>query len=242
MKPQIRELLTQYGPVGVLWFDTPEVISKAQSEELVRLIHSLQPDCIINARVGNRLGDYAVQEQKIPAGGDPQPWETCMTLNGHWGYFLDDERWKPAKTVIQNLVDILSKGGNYLLNVGPTGQGVIPEGAVNDLRQVGAWIKANGESIYGTKASPLKTQPQWGRVTKKGQTLYLHVFNWPQDGQLVVSLPAIPQARETSWRAHLLANTQSLELKVTDETSTIILPPQPVDSIDTVVVLEPQSR
>src|SRR5438105_11836495 len=83
VKPQVRELLTQYGPIAVMWFDTPEKISRAQSEELVRLIHSLQPDCIVNARVGNRLGDYAVQEQKIPDTGDPKPWETCMTLNNH---------------------------------------------------------------------------------------------------------------------------------------------------------------
>jgi alpha-L-fucosidase len=86
VKPQVRELLTQYGPIAVMWFDTPERISKAESEELVGMIRQLQPQCIVNARVGNPLGDYAVQEQKIPESGDPKPWETCMTLNGHWGY------------------------------------------------------------------------------------------------------------------------------------------------------------
>ena len=150
VKPQITELLTHYGPIAVLWFDTPEKISPAESQELVELIHKLQPDCIINSRVGHGLGDYGVSEQKIPGAGDVKPWETCMTLNGHWGYFKGDEKWKPAPTVIHNLVDIISKGGNYLLNVGPTGQGVIPQGAVNDLQQVGAWMKVNGESIYGT--------------------------------------------------------------------------------------------
>ncbi|HXE43499.1 MAG TPA: alpha-L-fucosidase, partial [Candidatus Baltobacteraceae bacterium] len=163
VKPQITELLTQYHP-AILWFDTPEKISKAESEELVALIHKLQPDCIINSRVGNRLGDYGVQEQKIPGSGDTQPWETCMTLNGHWGYFLGDEKWKSPETVVHNLVDIISKGGNYLLNVGPTGQGIIPEGAVKDLDAVGAWMKLNSDSIYGTSASPLKAQPDWGRV------------------------------------------------------------------------------
>jgi alpha-L-fucosidase len=238
VKPQVRELLTQYGPIGILWFDTPEMISKAESAELVRLIHSLQPDCLINARVGNRLGDYAVQEQKIPAGGNPQPWETCMTLNGHWGYFLGDENWKPAQTVIRNLVDIVSKGGNYLLNVGPTGQGIIPRGAINDLQQVGEWMKTNGESIYGTAASPLKAPPAWGRVTKKGGTLYLHVFDWPQDGKLVV--PEIGQT-QASLSAHLLADKASKPLKVSRDDGgavTIDLPAKPLDPIDTVVVLQ----
>jgi alpha-L-fucosidase len=241
VKPQVRELLTQYGPIGILWFDTPEKISRAQSEELVRLIHSLQPNCIVNARVGGRLGDYAVQEQKIPAGGDVQPWETCMTLNGHWGYFLGDEKWKPAKTVIQNLVDIVSKGGNYLLNVGPTGQGVIPAGAVNDLEQVGAWMKVNGDSIYGTTAVP-GTHPAWGRITKKGSTLYLHVFDWPKDGGITVTLPAVEQARQIAWNAQLLADKKVLKVAVAGNTATISLPAQPVDAVDSVVVLSEVAR
>lgn len=235
VKPQVRELLTQYGPIGIMWFDTPEMISKAESQELVRLIHRIQPDCIVNARVGNRLGDYAVQEQKIPTGGSPQPWETCMTLNGHWGYFLGDENWKPAKTVIQNLVDIVSKGGNYLLNVGPTGQGIIPQGAVDDLQQVGAWMRTNGESIYGTSASPLPERPAWGRVTKKGSTLYLHVFDWPQDGKLVVNGLKAP-----GKKAYLLSDPEKHSLPVTssDSATAIQLPSDVLESPDTVVVLK----
>ncbi len=189
VKPQVRELLTQYGPIAVMWFDTPEKISKAQSEELVALIRKLQPDCVINARVGNRLGDYAVQEQKIPASGDPQPWETCMTLNRHWGFHKMDEQWKPTETLVQNLIDIASKGGNFLLNVGPTGEGLIPSASVERLREVGGWMQRNGEAIYGTTASPLGTM-NWGRCTKRvsgnSTTLYLHVFNWPADGKLQV--------------------------------------------------------
>jgi alpha-L-fucosidase len=156
-----------------------------------------------------------------------------MTLNGHWGYFKGDEKWKPAATVIHNLVDIISKGGNYLLNVGPTGAGVIPQGGVNDLQQVGAWMKVNGESIYGTSAGPLKSQPAWGRVTKKGDKLYLHIFDWPKDGKLAVS------ANGTA--AHLLADKSELKL-VRDAqagTVTIDLPAQAPDPIDTVVVLTP---
>lgn len=238
VKPQITELLTHYGPIAVLWFDTPEKISAAESQELVGLIHKLQPDCIINSRVGHGLGDYGVQEQKIPGAGDVKPWETCMTLNGHWGYFKGDEKWKPASTVIHNLVDIASKGGNYLLNVGPTGAGIIPNGAVEDLNAVGAWMKVNGESIYGTSASPLKAQPAWGRVTKKGDKLYLHVFDWPKDGKLVLE-GMVSEPKEI----HLLADSkQKLGIAASGWTGyegniMIDLPPQPLDPIDTVVVL-----
>jgi alpha-L-fucosidase len=242
VKPQITELMTQYHP-ALIWFDTPEEISKAESEELVALIHKLQPDCIINSRVGNRLGDYGVQEQKIPGSGDTQPWETCMTLNGHWGYFLGDENWKSPTNVVHNLVDIISKGGNYLLNVGPTGQGIIPQGAVKDLNAVGAWMKTNGEAIYGTSASSLE-QPDWGRITKKGDTLYLHVFNWPGDGKLKVH----GQGLKAAESVYLLADKNKKQLQFTntfsyvsiegDNSTEIELPPKPLDPIDTVVVLQ----
>ena len=237
VKPQITELLTHYGPIAVLWFDTPEEISAAESRELVMLIHKLQPDCIINSRVGHGFGDYGVSEQKIPGSGDAKPWETCMTLNGHWGYFLGDEKWKPATTVIRNLVDIVSKGGNYLLNVGPTGEGVIPQGAVNDLQEVGAWMKVNGEAVYGTTVSPLKAQPSWGRVTQKGNTLYLHVFDWPADGKVLV-----PGLKNEMTSASLLATGE--ELKTLSDASgvTISVPADAPDKISSTIVLKLKGR
>ena len=213
VKPQVRELLTRYGPIALMWFDTPEKITPEQSAELMRLIRELQPNCIVNQRVGNRLGDYRVAEQNVPESGWSDPWETCMTLNNHWGYYLGDENWKTRTRTVQTFVDIASKGGNFLLNVGPTGEGIIPGGSVERLHEVGAWLKTNGEAIYGTTASPIG-KPTWGRATKKvakdgTTTLYLHVFDWPKDGQLVVS-----GAHATVQSATLLATGAKLETSV----------------------------
>jgi alpha-L-fucosidase len=234
VKPQVRELLTGYGPLAVMWFDTPEQISKAESEELLRLIHGLQPATIVNARVGNRLGDYAVQEQKIPEGGEPQPWETCMTLNGHWGYQKDDQNWKAPEALVRNLVDIASKGGNFLLNVGPTGEGLIPDPSLERLREVGRWMKVNGEAIRGTGACPLAHLP-WGRCTRKptpdGATLYLHVFDWPADGKLVV--PGAGRALS----ATLLATGKKLPVKSAGDGVTVTVPQPAPDRLSSTIVL-----
>jgi alpha-L-fucosidase len=236
VKPQVRELLTQYGPIAVLWFDTPEKISKAQSEELIRLIHQLQPQCIINSRVGNRLGDYKVSEQQIPGEAEPQPWETCMTLNKHWGWHKMDQEWKPTQTLIRNLIDITSKGGNFLLNVGPTGEGIIPAPSTERLHQVGQWLKANGEAIYGTTSSPFK-KLDWGRCTKKvtpGETtLYLHVFDWPADGKLVV-----PGLRNPIRSATLLSGGQRVKTDITANGVVVMLPPAAPDPVSSTIVLK----
>jgi alpha-L-fucosidase len=159
-----------------------------------------------------------------------------MTLNSHWGYFLGDEKWKPSVTVIRNLVDIVSKGGNYLLNVGPTGQGIIPQGAVKDLQAVGTWMSVNGESIYGTTASSL-AQPSWGRITQKGTTLYLHIFDWPDDGKLNVSGLAPASGNLT---AYCLADKAPLVVMPGSQSDSVVinLPSKPLDPIDTVIVLK----
>ncbi len=219
-----------------MWFDTPEKISKAQSQELLQLIHSLQPDCIVNARVGNRLGDYAVQEQKIPEQGDPKPWETCMTLNGHWGYHKLDNNWRSTEKLVRSLIDVASKGGNFLLNVGPTGEGLIPAPSVERLQQVGQWLKVNGTAIYGTSAVALKT-PAWGRLTKKttsGQTtLYLHVFDWPADGKLTV-----PGLKNKIDSATLLASGKKLSASATTEGVSITVPVQSPDALSSTIVVK----
>lgn len=236
VKPQVRELLTQYGPIAVMWFDTPEKITREQSTELLALIRQLQPGCIVNQRIGNRLGDYRVEEQNIPETGHIDPWETCMTLNNHWGYYLGDENWKPTEDLIRKLTDVVSKGGNFLLNVGPTGEGLIPAPSVQRLSEVGAWLKVNGEGIYGTTASALP-KPAWGRITQKtssdGTTLYLHVFDWPGNGRLDLS-----GLKNRIAGATLLATGAKLEAANSADRATIQLPAQAPGKYSNVIALK----
>ena len=150
VKPQVTELLKQYDPAAI-WFDTPEHTDAKQSDELMTLIRSVRPDCLVNARVGNGRGDYAITEQTVPAGKvKGKPFESCITMNRHWGYDKFDGDWKSADMMLRVLVDVASKGGNLLLNVGPTGEGEIPAPSLERLAAMGAWLRVNGESVYGT--------------------------------------------------------------------------------------------
>ncbi|WP_256009929.1 alpha-L-fucosidase [Desertivirga xinjiangensis] len=151
VKPQVKELLTQYGPIAVMWFDTPEGhITKAQSTELRQMIKTLQPDCIINNRIGNNVGDYNVYEQKIAVKRDALPWESCITMSGKWSYNRHDKAWKSSELMIRQLTEIVSKGGNLLLNVSPNGEGALLTESKERLDDIGKWMKVNQEAVYGT--------------------------------------------------------------------------------------------
>ena len=235
--PQVREILTRYQP-DVLWWDTPHLMNDQRAAKLAKLL-TLKPGIIHNNRLGGGYkGDTETPEQRIPATGFPgRDWETCMTMNDTWGFKSDDHNWKPLSTLITNLVDIASKGGNYLLNVGPTKEGEIPPESIKLLKQVGAWMKVNGESIYGTHASPFK-RLAWGRCTMKpagdDTILYLHVFNWPTDGELKV--PGLANGVKS---ASLLDGGVSLEVEVSEGGPILILPgsaPDPISSTIKMVI------
>jgi alpha-L-fucosidase len=237
--PQVREILTHYGEFpAVLWWDTPIDMNKERADKLVALLR-LKPGIIYNNRLGGGYkGDTETPEQYIPATGYPgRDWETCMTMNNTWGYKSYDDNWKSAEMLIRNLVDIASKGGNYLLNVGPTSEGLIPAASVERLRQIGQWMKVNHEAVYDTTASPFKRLP-WGRATKRvsgdNTTLYLHVFEWPSDGRLLV-----PGLKSKAQRAWLLADRKKEPLRMTSgaEGLSLAVPTTAPDPIASTIVL-----
>lgn len=253
MKTQLKELLTNYGDISVLWFDGEweNTWNTKYGRELYNYVRNLQPKIIINNRVGagrsgmegftkdgEFSGDFGTPEQTIPATGLPGvDWETCMTMNDHWGYNKNDKNWKSTKEILQMLADIASKGGNYLLNVGPTAEGVFPNESIKRLKEIGSWMKVNGESIYGTQANPFQ-KLDWGRCTKKSigknTRLYLQVFNWPTDGKLIV-----PGIFNKVKRTYLLSNSKErLRASRNEDAIVIDVPNEAPDTINTVIVLD----
>ena len=255
LKAELDELLA-YKP-GILWFDGEweDAWTHERGVDLYNYLRRKSPSLIINNRVDKGRngmagfntdskfkGDYCTPEQEIPASGLPGvDWESCMTMNNTWGYSAHDNAWKSTEMLLRNLIDIASKGGNYLLNVGPTSEGLIPGPSIERLQGIAAWMKVNGEAIHGTTASPFPKAPDWGRCTTRvlpdGNTrLYLHVFSWPADGHLPV-----PGLTNQAIKASLLAKPEeALQFAKAGDGGQlgITLPANAVDPIATVVVLD----
>jgi len=231
--PQVKELLSNYGEFpSVLWWDTPVDMTPARAAKLDELL-KMKPGIITNDRLGGQFkGDMQTPEQYVPVLGYPGcDWETCMTMNSHWGYNLADLNCKSTTDLVRKLAEVNSKGGNFLLNVGPDAEGQIPALCAERLREIGAWLKVNGESIYGTTAGPF-WYLSWGYASRKGQTLYLHVFEWPKDGLLRLPM------QNTVTKARLLAKPDAqLQIDKSDRGVIVHGPAASPDPIDSVVAL-----
>ncbi|HUZ57465.1 MAG TPA: alpha-L-fucosidase [Hanamia sp.] len=234
MKDQLHEIISQYH-TNLLWFDGGWIKNwtAEDAHEIYNYITGLDPNLIVNNRLEHGVGDYGTPEQKIPVQGLLGPWETCMTINDTWGYKQGDDNWKSAATLITNLIHCASGGGNFLLNVGPTGKGIIPQPEVDLLMAMGKWLRVNGEAIYGSERTPFKTALQYGYATQKPGKVFLEVTKWPANGEIEVPM------KNKIIKAYLLSDKHKRLKTETDAGGQVIhLPETAADPVATVVVLQ----
>jgi len=251
-EPQVRELLTNYGPVALIWFDTPRMITPERGKRFTDLVRSLQPSTLIDGRLGTE-GDYrSTGDNVVPSEASAEAWETPATINDTWGFRADDTNWKSAGQITFKLVDIVSKGGNYLLNVGPTAEGVIPQPSQDVLKTVGRWLKANGDAVYGASRSPFGDEfgeySARGSKDVRGQKLFLAQTEWrvtAKPGKLFFTFFSEPRApfelpamKNRATRAYVLATHAPVELKTDAGRVSFSLERPLFDPMATVVVVE----
>jgi alpha-L-fucosidase len=251
-EPQVRELLTGYGPVALIWFDTPRMMTAERGQRFADIVRSLQPNTLIDGRLGTE-GDYrSTGDNVVPPDASTEAWETPATINDTWGFRKDDTNWKSPAQIAFKLVDIVSKGGNYLLNVGPTAEGVIPQASQDVLRTVGRWLKVNGEAVYGASASPFGAE--FGEYTSRGgkdvrgQRLFLPQTEWrvtAKPGKLYITFFSEPRApfeipamKNKITRAYRLADRAAVELTNESGKTSLTLERPMLDPMATVVVVE----
>jgi alpha-L-fucosidase len=227
---QTKELITKYGPLVTLWNDVPQLF-EGRGVKTIELARTLQPSIIINNRTGDG-GDYDTPEQEVGAFRMNRPWESCMTISAH-----DNWAWGGSKDGVKSLADCLlmlircaGGDGNMLLNVGPEPTGAIADCQVERLKEMGAWMAKNGESIYGTRGGPYKPAKHL-TSTRKGNTIYLHILAWPHD---VLNLPALPAKIVKSS----VLTGGDVQIEQSDDGIEVSVPKADRQKIDTIVVLE----
>ena len=247
MKEQIRELLTSYGDVAMMWFDGEwehTLRDLKRDDEVYDFIRNLQPNTLINDRLyerkpGNKA-DFGTPEQFVPSTGVTDPsgkpvlWESCVTINmDSWGYNKYETEFKTDRDLIRMLIEVVSKGGNLLLNVGPTPDGRIQPEFQTRLAAIGRWLKTNGEAIYGTTASPFTRLPFFGRATAKNNELFLHVFGWPTSGVL-----RVPGLKNPIFSARILGSDAKVTFKKDGDDVILQLPAAAPDDVASVIALK----
>lgn len=232
-RPQVEEITTEYGPIEIVWFDTPRGMPKKHVEELVALVRKNQPNAMICGRAGHGLGDYlSLGDMEVPVENKPGVWETVDTTNDSWSFAWYDENWKTPKTILERLIATVARGGTYMLNIGPRGDGSVPERAARSVRAAGEWIRRYPQVVYDTDPSPWNHALPWGDVTVKNNTLFLSVFKWPASGKL--HLPGL----KTGIKSAKLLNGETSE-PLTHDTengwTSFTLPPKPPEKLVSVI-------
>ncbi|TWU45445.1 Alpha-L-fucosidase [Novipirellula aureliae] len=238
--PQVNEITTQYGPIELVWFDTPGRIPKEYVEQLVELVHKNQPHALVSGRAGHGLGDYqTLGDMEVPRRNIDGMWESVDTTNDSWAYAWYDENWKSPREILGRLLACVGRGGTYMLNIGPKGDGAVPARAETTLKKAGQWIGRYPQVVYGTDGSPWQHKFPWGDVTRKGNTLFLCVFDWPNNGKLY-----LPNLKTEIASARLLEHKESTALTWTKEGDTVVIdvPPGQPEPLVSVIQLELKSE
>lgn len=251
MKAQLQELVTRYNPV-VMWFDGDWTYNKgeatldswwtkADGKDLYDYMKQISPNIIVNERVcrGFNLGDFQCPEQTVPEKALSRSWETCQTMNDAWGYKTSREKYyRTTKSIVREMVAVVSREGNYLLNIGPKGDGTMTAGSKKILNGIGDWMETYSDSIYGTTRSPFKKDPSWGTYTRKGDTVYAHVFKWPKDKKLSVSCYKKGKLKSVSLLGKEGTKKTKLKYSVKNNKVTVKLPKNAPNKTDTVIRME----
>ncbi|MCO8124879.1 alpha-L-fucosidase [Stieleria sp. TO1_6] len=234
--PQVKEITTQYGPIELVWFDTPGKMPKHYVEQLVDIVHKNQPRALVSGRAGHGLGDYqTLGDMEVPRHNIDGMWESVDTTNDSWAYAWYDEYWKSPQEILKRLIACVGRGGTYMLNIGPRGDGSVPERAIKTLKLSGDWIKRYPQVVYNTDASPWQHALPWGDVTRKDNTLFLCVFDWPAAGKLY--LPNLNNKIQSAQLLHADGDGV-LQWNTAGNWTVISLPPRAPEKLVSVIRVE----